>query len=103
MCIRDRSGTVYSAGSGRVVASLSATPNPFNPVTQIEFGLTVAGHVRLEVYDTRGRRVATILNEMRRAGDHAVTWQPVGLSSGVYYARMVHPDGVQTQRLLLLK
>ena len=32
---------------------------------------------------------ATVLDEVRNVGQHSVTWQPDGLASGVYYARVL--------------
>lgn len=97
------SGSVFAAGSQRTLAGLSAQPNPFNPATEIQFGMAQSGRVRLDVYDVRGRHVASLLDEFRPAGNHSVSWRPAHLASGVYFARMASPEGVQTQRLLLLK
>jgi PKD repeat protein len=97
------SGTVFRAGAERMVAGLTASPNPFNPATEIQFGIGQAGRVQLQVYDVRGRLVATLLDEVRSVGTHSVQWRPSSLASGVYYARMITPEGVLTQRLLLLK
>jgi hypothetical protein len=55
--------------------SLSApAPNPFNPATSLRFHLPAAGPVTLDVYDTRGRRVRSLLSGTRQAGDFDVTW-----------------------------
>ncbi|RKZ12888.1 hypothetical protein DRQ32_02740, partial [bacterium] len=98
------SGTVFSAGTDRKeLAGLSAYPNPFNPATEIRFSLVQGGRVQLDIFDMRGRRVETLVNETRAAGSHAITWRPATLASGVYFARMITSQGVQTQRLLLLK
>ena len=97
------SGVVFGAGAERELASFVAQPNPFNPATEIRFGLAQAGTVRLELFDVRGRRVSTLLNRSMSAGNHVVMWRPTDTASGVYYARLVSPEGVQTLRLLLLK
>ena len=78
-------------------------PNPFNPVTQIPFELPAAAQVRLDVYDVLGRRVATLVNEQVQAGDHRVSFDATGLSSGVYIARMQARDEVRTLRMMLVK
>ena len=59
--------------------------------------------MRLELFDVRGRRVATLLNESREAGNHVVMWRPTDTASGVYYARLISAQGAETLRLLLLK
>jgi hypothetical protein len=82
---------------------LVAAPNPFNPATTLRFALATAGLARLEVFDLAGRRVATLCDEVRAAGPHAVTWQPQDLGSGVYLARLTTREGTTTARLTLLE
>jgi hypothetical protein len=52
----------------------SAWPNPFNPRVTVSFTLTAATGVRLDVYDLRGRRLATLVEEDLPAGTHQRTW-----------------------------
>ncbi|RPJ34291.1 MAG: hypothetical protein EHM35_09915, partial [Planctomycetaceae bacterium] len=52
--------------------SITAYPNPFNPVTAIAFDLPRAGHVRLAVYDVTGRLVAQLYDEVQMAGSHQI-------------------------------
>ena len=60
-------------------------PNPFNPTTTIEFTLPEDGHVRLAVYDVRGRLVSTLIDEDRRAGVyHQAVFVANNLASGTY-------------------
>ena len=49
-------------------------PNPFNPMTRIQFNLEHAGAVELAVYDVAGRKVATLEQGLLDAGDHYVNW-----------------------------
>ena len=82
---------------------LSASPNPFNPATEIFFRLDRPDRVRLDVFDVRGRRVATLLDESLNAGEHRVRWQARDLSTGVYYYRLQMRDVVETRQLVVLK
>jgi hypothetical protein len=82
---------------------LANYPNPFNPVTQIRFELPEARQVRLDVYDVLGRRAATLVSERVQAGEHLVSWNAAGLSSGVYIARLQAGDEVHTLRMMLVK
>ncbi|MCD4829966.1 MAG: PQQ-binding-like beta-propeller repeat protein [Candidatus Cloacimonetes bacterium] len=84
-------------------AHLTAYPNPFNPTTTIAFSLAEPAHSTLCVYNIRGQRVATLLDEPLSAGEHSVTWQADGCASGVYLVRLTTSDGVRTARLALLK
>jgi len=78
-------------------------PNPFNPSTQISYDLAEASHVRLEVYDMSGRRIAQLVNEVRSAGQHTVAFDATGLASGVYFYR-IEADGLTvTRKMTLMK
>ena len=84
------------------------SPNPFNSATLITYHLSGAGPVKLVIYNVLGQPVRTLVDESRAAGSYHVTWDAraeggVLLSTGVYIARLTHPGGVQTQRLLYLK
>jgi hypothetical protein len=78
-------------------------PNPFNPSTMVTFALPVAGEVRIEVYSMLGERVATLVDEIRSAGNHAVRFDASGLASGTYFTRMSAQGKTFTRRMLLLR
>ncbi len=78
-------------------------PNPFNSSTTIEYSLSQAGHIRIDIYDLLGRQVETLLDEYRQAGIHAVTFDASYLSSGVYFYRLQAGEKVETERMVLLK
>jgi hypothetical protein len=85
------------------IIALGAYPNPFNPATTITFELAAAAAVRLDIYDTRGRLVATPLQEQRASGTHAITWRPEGLASGVYMYRLTAGGDVKTGSVVLAR
>lgn len=60
-------------------------PNPFNPATRINYSVKQSGMVTLKIYDIMGREVATLVNEVKNAGAHTVTFNAANLSSGVYF------------------
>ena len=85
-----------------------AYPNPFNPVTRIEFGLRTSAHVTIDVVDLLGRQVRTLVDENYSIGEHSTEFDGSGLASGTYYYRMtVKKNGgiafQQTKGLTLLK
>lgn len=93
---------------GVTTALLGNEPNPFNPRTTIRFSLAAPGAVDLWVYDLRGRRVRTLLDESRPAGVQQVVWDGrddagVPLASGMYFYRLVANDFEQSRKMLLLK
>jgi len=82
---------------------ISNYPNPFNPVTVINYQLPVHSEVRLEVFDMLGRHVALLTNGVMEAGTHEVTFDASNLASGVYLYRLTAGQVVQTRQMVLVK
>ncbi len=78
-------------------------PNPFNPVTQITFSLAKETHVKLEVYNAIGQRVATLINEHKNSGYHQVGFHAENLSSGVYLYRLTTESFSKDRKMMLVK
>ena len=83
-------------------------PNPFNPTTKINFALPEAQDVVLAVYSLDGRKVATLLNEARGAGDHEVIWtgrNDAGqlVASGAYFYRIDAGPYSEVRKMTLMK
>jgi hypothetical protein len=79
------------------------TPNPFNPLTVIEFELPQSADVRLEVLDVLGRRVADLASGQYAAGKYKAVWDAREFPSGTYYGRFRAGDFVKTIKMSLLK
>lgn len=82
-------------------------PNPFNPSTTIDYDLPVNGNVTLTVYNILGQQVATLINQVQKAGSYKIHFDASNLASGVYIYRMNVEAGTKsfskTQRMMLLK
>ncbi|MDA3813684.1 MAG: M14 family zinc carboxypeptidase [Candidatus Cloacimonetes bacterium] len=83
-------------------------PNPFNPQTAIKFQLSEDMLVKLSIYNIKGQKVRTLINEEKVAGSHSIVWNgndddnyPV--SSGVYFYRMVTGEMISSRKMLLIK
>ena len=81
-------------------------PNPFNPSTMIPYQLPASMHVRLEVFNILGQRIATLVDGERSAGFHTASWDATdaagrAVGAGVYLYRL-SGDGVQATRSMLL-
>jgi photosystem II stability/assembly factor-like uncharacterized protein len=88
--------------------ALTNYPNPFNPATTLSFDLPAASRVRLDIHDAAGRRVRSILDEERAAGEQSLSWrgkddQGRTLPSGVYFARISAAGFTESRRLVLIK
>jgi hypothetical protein len=78
-------------------------PNPFNPATTIHFTIGTPGHVALEVFDLRGRRIDVLVAGRRPAGTHAVVFDGRGLPSGTYLYRLTTGERIETRTMQLVK
>jgi len=78
-------------------------PNPFNPSTTISYTLSQPGRVRLVVVDLLGREVAVLVDEMRSAGQHVVSFNAAHLPSGLYVYRLETEQGVVARKMILAK
>jgi hypothetical protein len=78
-------------------------PNPFNPITLIEFSIPVAQKVRLDIFNMLGERVNTVINANLQAGAHAYRFDARNLASGIYYYRITTKNFVQTRKMILLR
>jgi len=78
-------------------------PNPFNPQTAIQIELNENMHLYAAVFDINGRVVKQLINGYLQKGNHEVTFNNKGLTSGIYFIR-IEGEGIQhTSKVVLLK
>jgi hypothetical protein len=86
-----------------------AHPNPFNPITTIQYDVPEpGGPVHIDIYDVTGGLVRALVNEPKPAGFHAVVWDATDsrgqrVGSGVYFVRMEAGAFSETRKLVVLK
>ncbi|MBR9974978.1 MAG: T9SS type A sorting domain-containing protein [Bacteroidetes bacterium] len=85
-------------------------PNPFRPgeTVVLQYSLDRDASVRLDVHDMLGRRVATVTEGMRQAGEFSATWTGFGfdgraLPAGIYTYRLEAGGRVLTARCSILR
>ncbi len=78
-------------------------PNPFNPTTVISFTLKNASHVKLDVYNVIGEKVAELINSNLSTGVHSVNFNAADLTSGIYFYKISAGDFVAIKKMMLLK
>jgi len=78
-------------------------PNPFNPVTKINYELEKPGFTKLEVFDILGRLVDVLIKEYKQAGNYTLDFNGSHLSSGVYFYKIQSNDFVDIKRMVLIK
>lgn len=82
-------------------------PNPFNPLTKINFDIPFNSKVTLKIMDITGREVTTLVNNSYNAGSYTVTFEPGNLASGIYFYNIVAEGNsenfVMTKKMTLIK
>lgn len=78
-------------------------PNPFNRTTLIEFQIPQESRVTLEIFDNLGRKVKTLMDEHKNAGNYKVAFNSRNLSSGIYFYRITAGEFSVTKRMALQK
>ncbi len=83
-------------------------PNPFNPETTISYSVMENTPVTIEIYNVKGQRVKTLVDEAKAAGPHSVVWKGVDdnnrpVSSGVYFFKMNAGKYSSTKKMIMMK
>ncbi|MCD6322602.1 MAG: T9SS type A sorting domain-containing protein [Clostridiales bacterium] len=80
-----------------------AYPNPFNPSVTIPYVLSANGNVQIDMYDIAGKKVASMVNEYKLAGNYNVHFDASNLSSGNYIVKMTFANKTVSQKVALVK
>jgi len=105
-CTYDCDGNQLSLFNGFIPEDFnlhSIYPNPFNPVTNIIYGLPEHINVQIIVYDLSGNQVETLMNQFQTPGYHSVSWNADNHPSGVYFVKIVAGVYINTKKLMLVK
>ncbi len=82
-------------------------PNPFNPSTKIKYELYQAAHVKIEVYNSLGKKISVLADERKNEGSYEVSFNGANLSSGVYFYTITFDRGkdiyIDSKKMLLVK
>tara|TARA_B100000131_G_C18102417_1_gene606541 strand:- start:758 stop:1477 length:720 start_codon:yes stop_codon:yes gene_type:complete len=81
----------------------SSFPNPFNPITQINYELANDGNISLNIYDALGRHVDELINGFHNAGIYNVSWNASGQSSGTYFIHYSASGQTMVGKIILIK
>ena len=92
--------TIISLGASR--------PNPMFGATTVQFELPESTLVRLNIYDVRGRRVATLANRTMAAGSHALRWNGNDkdgsrVAQGVYFYELKAAGQTRTRKMMVVR
>lgn len=82
---------------------INVYPNPFNPQTLVTYQISKMSQVMISVYNIKGQKVSTLVNDHVDAGIHTVEWNPQNASSGVYFIKMKINDHSSVKKAMLIK
>jgi len=101
-----RASSIDIGNSEKVTAQfdlLENYPNPFNPVTTIDYYLKQENHVQLSVYDVTGKKIRTLINRRQTAGKQTFSFDGSELASGIYIYTLQVGKFVKSRKMLLLR
>lgn len=78
-------------------------PNPFNPVTTIEYSVKKACHVVIRIYDIRGCEVTTLMDGYQQPGFYKINFRAGNMATGVYFYRMQTKEFTAVRKMVLLE
>ena len=78
---------LVDAPAGRRFALRQNSPNPFRARTAISYSVPALSHVRLDVFDSAGRLVESLVNGTCEPGTHHAYWAPEAPAAGIYFCR----------------
>jgi len=78
-------------------------PNPFNPSTIIKYSVPQETYVKLQVYNSIGEQIATLVDEVKQAGVYETKFKASSLPSGIYFYRLESGKFVSVRKMILIK
>ena len=78
-------------------------PNPFNPLTKIQYSIPQASNVQIKIFDMLGNAVETLVNEVKSIGTYEITWNAENLPSGIYFYQVKAGSFIETKKMILIK
>jgi len=70
-------------------ASVQNYPNPFNTNTSIRYSLRNPAKVKINLYNTKGQMIKTLLNESVAQGNHEISYKNSDLATGIYFYKLM--------------
>jgi hypothetical protein len=83
-------------------------PNPFVSYTNISYGITNPGRVRISVFNLAGRKIAHLEDGEKESGCYTIQWDGRDMNGrrlpgGIYFYRLETPEYSATRKLILLR
>ena len=94
---------VKNANLPNTVTLYDAYPNPFNPISNINYSVDIGQIINISVFDINGRLVHTLVNDYHSPGKYIRNFSGHNLSSGFYFISLNNNNRIQTQKIILTK
>jgi len=83
-------------------------PNPFNPSTTVKYSMEESANVSIDIYNIKGKKVKTLVNDIQSAGSHTEVWNGSNdkgetVGSGIYFMKMRAGNVESTKKMVLMK
>ena len=105
-CIKDTFTTAIDNNNGSIPVSFKLNqnhPNPFNPVTNIDYYLPISDEINISVFNTLGNKVRELYSGYQNSGQHSLMFSGKNLPSGFYYYILNSSSNSIVKKCLLLK
>ena len=105
------SNETYIVGNASISGSIlpgefelsSVHPNPFNPITNIEFVVPENMNVSISIFDISGREINRLQDGIMESGYHSISWDANYVSSGIYFLKIIAGNEIYSRKLMLVK
>lgn len=83
-------------------------PNPFNPITTIQYELFLDCYVKFDVFNSVGQKVVTLVDEYQKTGLKIVKWngknrKGIQVPSGIYFCRLLAGNSIEIRKMVLVR
>ena len=109
----DESDSVFTIDDGVSVDNIEGIPtkyeltqnfpNPFNPITKINYEIPELSFVTLKVYDVLGNEVTILVSEEKPVGRYEAEFNAITLPSGIYFYQLQAGNFIETKKMILMK
>lgn len=78
-------------------------PNPFNPLTKINYNISSNSYVKLKVFDALGKEIAVLVDELQQKGNYTIDFDGSFLPSGMYFYEFNSGNIRIVKKMILMK
>jgi hypothetical protein len=99
----DYSKTSVETDKTNYVSISNASPNPFSEFSVISYQLSVAGNVKIDIYNSLEEKTTTLIDEYMEAGSHSAVFEGGNLPQGIYYYTIQNGERIESGKIIFIK